>query len=89
MHKLIEPTFEIHVAGYQYLGRGPKVFGDPSGRWMGGNGIFYRCANCGSFMSASAMEYSYCQCRAMSLDVDASRFGSRYGDDNILVYRQR
>lgn len=88
MYDNIEPTFEIHVAGYQYLGRGPKVLGDPSGRWMRDSDIFYRCTNCGSFMPASTEEYYHCLCRAMSLDADVGRFGSTYGDHNIFVYRQ-
>jgi hypothetical protein len=32
-------------------------------------------------------DYFTCECRAMSLDADACRFGSVLGDQNILVYR--
>jgi len=28
-----------------------------------------------------------CECGAMRLDADAGRFGSRLGDENVLVYR--
>jgi hypothetical protein len=30
-----------------------------------------------------------CDCGAMYLDADAGRFGSRLGDENVLVYRRQ
>lgn len=79
----IQPNFDIEVDGYQYLRRGC----DKSG-WSTSPDIYYRCANCGGFMRASLKDYFQCDCKAMSLDFDYGRFGSRYGDDNILVYKK-
>jgi len=52
------------------------------------NVIYYRCANCGSFMQSSIDDYYTCECGAMHLDIGYARFGSNYGDNNILVYRK-
>ena len=40
-------------------------------------------------MSAAHDDYFACRCGAMRLDIDAGRFGSRQGDENILVYRRK
>jgi hypothetical protein len=39
-------------------------------------------------MHASHEDYFHCECGAMFLDWDYGRFGSRLGDDAILVYRR-
>ncbi len=39
-------------------------------------------------MPASFNDYYNCKCKAMHLDIDAGRFGSNYGDDNILRYEK-
>jgi hypothetical protein len=39
-------------------------------------------------MRATHHGYFACSCKAMHLDWDAGRFGSSYGDENILVYRK-
>jgi hypothetical protein len=38
-------------------------------------------------MCAAHNDYFSSRCGAMRLDFDAGRFGSRHGDENILVYR--
>lgn len=86
MNDLIEPNFEIEVNGKEYIGRGSQVI-EPSEAWVREKNIFYRCAQCGSFMQASFNDYYSCECNAMSLDVDYGRFGSTLGDQNILVYK--
>jgi hypothetical protein len=83
LKELIQPKFEIEVKGYQFVRRGC----DKSG-WSTRSDIYYRCANCGGFMKGSLRESYQCDCKAMSLDFDFGRFGSRYGDDNILTYRK-
>ncbi|QMV41318.1 hypothetical protein [Cohnella cholangitidis] len=80
--KDIIPNFDIEIIGYQYLRRGC----DKSG-WSTGTDIFYRCANCGGFMRAAKDDFQ-CDCKAMTLDYGYGRFGSRYGDNNILVYKK-
>jgi hypothetical protein len=82
----IEPNFELQVDGFVFLGRGSTcVDGTPG--WKRDSRLFYRCVTCGTFMQASTNDYFNCDCKAMSLDIDAGRFGSRYGDINILVYK--
>ena len=39
-------------------------------------------------MSADHDDYFNCECGAMHLDIGYGRFGSRFGDRNILVYRK-
>lgn len=85
MTEIISPDFNIDVKGYIYLGRGPSV--NYKG-WSRRNGVYYRCAKCGFFMEASNKDYLNCKCGAMSLDIDTGRFGSWYGDENILVYKK-
>lgn len=77
----IAPPQGENVDGYKYLGRGPGGSG-----WNRSPRFAYRCAKCGDIMPASFNDYYDCTCRAMSLDKDAGRFGSNYGDENILRY---
>lgn len=86
MHEPIEPTSGLPVAGYEFLGRGPRAAG--SGGWARSGDLAYRCAKCGTMMRADRDDYFDCECGAMHLDADAGRFGSRLGDQNILVYRR-
>jgi hypothetical protein len=44
-------------------------------------------AECGTTMPASHDDYFSCSCGSMHLDVGYGRFGSRRGDQNILVDR--
>lgn len=68
-----------------FLGPGP-----PSTRgWDRSPDLFYRCSRCGSVMPADFNDYFTCTCGAMSLDIDAGRFGSHFGDKSIEVYRRR
>jgi hypothetical protein len=39
-------------------------------------------------MRADHDDYFTCTCGALHLDIDAGRFGSRFGDANILVYQR-
>jgi len=88
MKKIIKPSFIIDIEDYEYIGRGAKASSGSSG-WNTGTGIYYRCVSCGDFMEASINKYFSCRCGAMSLDYDYGRFGSRFGDNNILVYRKK
>lgn len=85
--KIIEPDFNIELKSYRYLGRGPEA-SDSSGGWNRSNKIVYRCAKCGNIMPASQNDFYKCDCGAMYLDISSARFGSRYGDENILVYKK-
>ena len=87
MSEIIEPNFACAMDGYTFLGRGPSVTG-ASGGWAREPALFYRCAVCGGLMCAAQNDYFTCSCGAMHLDIDAGRFGSRHGDENILVYRK-
>ncbi|WP_127845479.1 hypothetical protein [Psychroflexus aestuariivivens] len=71
----------------KFLGRGPKASGRGMG-WSRNEDIIYKCVNCGSEMLASHNDYWNCECGAIHLDFDAGRFGSKYGDENILVYKK-
>jgi hypothetical protein len=82
----IEPTFPLEMSGFEFLGRGPKAAGASS--WRTVSDIYYRCITCGDLMRADHRGYFSCSCKAMHLDWDAGRFGSSYGDENILVYRK-
>jgi hypothetical protein len=79
----IEPTFLYEVPGYQFVNRG---CGDAG--WSTSSQVAYRCAKCGDLMPADHKQCFNCTCDSMYLDYDYGRFGSRLGDDNILVYRK-
>ena len=85
--KIIESNFVIELEGYEFLGRGSKATG-PGNSWKRDESLFFRCAKCGSLMQSTINEYYKCDCEAMSVDVDYHRFGSVYGDENILVYKK-
>jgi len=81
--KEIEPSFGYQLDGYNYLGRGSG-----GGGWSRRPDLYYRCAQCGDMMQASFDDYFSCNCKAMHVDIDAGRFGSQYGDQNILRYEK-
>jgi hypothetical protein len=81
--KEIEPHFAYEIEGYKYLGRGCGGTG-----WSRQEGLYYRCAKCGDMMPAPFNDYYNCKCSAMHLDIDAGRFGSQFGDQNILRYEK-
>lgn len=85
MNKLIKLEFELDIEGLRFLGRGSTASSFIPG-WSRSESIVYRCANCGDILSASYNDYWNCKCNAMYIDIDAGRFGSRFGDNNILVY---
>ena len=87
MSKLIQPKFDLNINGMKFLGRGPKASGKGIG-WSRNENIVYKCVDCGSEMLASHNDYWNCECGAIHLDFDAGRFGSNYGDENILVYKK-
>ena len=81
----LQPSFPIELDGCEYLGRGPEVSGGSAG-WSRSSGILYRCVDCGDTMVAANDRDFSCTCGQMFVDRDAGRFGSRLGDENILVY---
>ncbi len=81
--KNIEPSFGYELDGYLYLGRGTG-----GGGWRRSKYFYYRCAICGDMMCGAMDDYFNCECKAMHLDIDAGRFGSDYGDRNILRYQK-
>jgi hypothetical protein len=83
----VEPAFPVEVPGFDFLGRGPTATG-ASGGWQGASDIYYRCVSCGELMCSTLRGYFSCYCKAMHCDWDAGRFGSSYGDKNVLVYRK-
>src|SRR5579885_2538884 len=83
MPKTIEPNFAYELDGYLYLGRGTG-----GGGWSRSKCFYYRCAQCGDMMRGDQNDYFSCKCNAMHLDIDAGRFGSTYGDQNILRYQK-
>lgn len=88
MIETIEPKFNIEIKGLKFLGRGSKASGTGAG-WSRSKDIIYKCVVCGSEMSASHNDYWNCKCGAIHLDIHAGRFGSKYGDGNILVYAKK
>ena len=88
MMSAIQPAFKIELQGRGFLGRGPSATGSQRG-WPRTADLYYRCAACGDLMCAAHDDYFSCRCGAMRLDIDAGRFGSRHGDENILVYRKK
>ena len=85
--KIIEPVFPLELEGFKFLGRGPAATGSKNSwpqRWR----LYYRCAKCGSMMYSKTKDYFDCKCGAMHLDIDHGRFGSNFGDQNILVYKK-
>lgn len=86
MDDLLEPQSGLLVEGHDLLGRGPRAAG--SSGWSRDPQLAYRCARCGSMMPADHASNYACECGAMYLDVDAGRFGSRLGDENVLVYEK-
>jgi hypothetical protein len=88
MAQIIQPSFNLELPRHTFLGRGPSASGGQRG-WRRSGHLYYRCAVCGDLMCAAHDDYFDCRCGAMSLDIDAGRFGSNHGDDNILVYRKK
>jgi len=84
---IIEPNFQTNINGFVYKGRGPNATGNNSS-WNRKNELYFVCANCGSMMHSKTNSYFTCECGAMHYDLDAFRFGSKYGDENILVYEK-
>jgi hypothetical protein len=78
---------EDNLKGLEYLGCGPKASSGYVG-WSRQSNIFYKCGHCNSVMQASTHEYFACKCGAMHLDIDAGKFASIHGDNDILVYRK-
>ena len=79
----IEPSFGYELEGFKYVGRGCGP-----GGWSRRADLYYRCAQCGDMMPANHNDYFDCKCKSMYLDIDAGRFGSRCGDQNILSYER-
>jgi hypothetical protein len=80
------PPGGYRLAGHKYLGRGPDATG--SDGWWHLHGHAFRCARCGDHIPVEVVDYFICRCRALSMDPDYFRLGSRLGDANILVYRR-
>jgi len=80
----IEPSFSYELDDYDYIGRGPGSTG-----WSRSSVLAYRCVKCGTVMPADYDDYFNCECGAMHLDIGYCRFGSKFGDNNILVYEKR
>jgi hypothetical protein len=68
------------------LGNGPSATGGAEG-WSMQPTLFFRCVNCGYFMSGDPNAYDECLCGYLTRDRDAVRFGSALGDDAIEVFR--
>ncbi len=84
---LIEPIFDTELEGYRFIGRGPEATGTKPG-WERNDSLHFRCAKCGSIMKSTISNNYSCECGAMFVDADYHRFGSNYGDQNILVYKR-
>ncbi|MGI8469569.1 MAG: hypothetical protein ACR2N3_14070 [Pyrinomonadaceae bacterium] len=70
---------------FTYLGNGPQAtsgFG-----WVMSANLYFKCVGCEYMMSGDSRKSDNCFCGAMSKDVDYGRFGSRFGDEKIEVYR--
>lgn len=70
--------------GFDLVGPGPP---SPKG-WERSPNLAYQCDRCDTFMPADFNDYFSCACGAMTLDFDAGRFGSRFGDQAIRTYRR-
>ena len=86
--EMIEPQFETNITGFNYKGRGPSATGSAEG-WSKNKLLYFVCAKCGSMMPSIIDTYFTCECDAMHHDLDAFRFGSTLGDNNILVYEKQ
>ena len=84
----IKPKFQTDIEGFSYKGRGPSATGSNKG-WNKNKSRYFVCANCGSMLHSIINDYFTCECGAMHHDLDAFRFGSTYGDENILVYEKK
>ena len=69
-----------------HLGTGPSATGG-SGGWSMQPTLYFRCVNCGYYMSGDPDAYDECHCGYLAKDRDAGRFGSALGDDAIEVFR--
>ena len=83
----VEPPFDIALTGYRFLGRGPEATGS-GGDWHRSERLFFRCIKCGTMMPSMQRTNWQCPCESMFVDVDYGRFGSGFGDMNVLVYEQ-
>lgn len=70
----------------RFLGIGPSATGG-SGGWSMQPTLYFRCVNCGYYMSGGPDAYDECLCGYLTKDRDAGRFGSALGDDAIEVFR--
>ena len=75
------------MAGFEYLGDGPKATGSGLG-WRMSALLAARCTSCDYYMSLDADTTDSCTCGALHKDADAGRFGSRLGDQAIEIYRR-
>lgn len=82
MSKNNKLPFDINIDGFKYKRRGCDERG-----WQTHEDIYYRCSECGTLMHSLEKDYN-CSCGAMYLDYDYGRFGSRNGDDEVLVYEK-
>jgi hypothetical protein len=71
------------ISGYEFVRTGTSASG-----WSRTKDLLYVCEKCGASMRADHNDYFNCSCGAMHLDIDAGRFGSKFGDDAILTYRR-
>jgi hypothetical protein len=70
----------------RFLGSGPAATGG-SGGWSMQPTLYFRCVNCGYYMSGDPDVYDECPCGYLTKDRDDGRFGSALGDDAIEVFR--
>jgi hypothetical protein len=83
----IQPAFDIDLPGYRYIGRGPDATGHGGG-WHRSERLFFRCIKCATMMPSVLSENWQCPCGSMDVDADYGRFGSVFGDGNVLVYER-
>jgi hypothetical protein len=70
----------------RHLGNGPSATGGSAG-WSMQPALYFRCVNCGYYMSGDPDAYDECLCGYLTKDRDAGRLGSALGDDAIEVFR--
>ncbi len=79
---MAKATAPLAFPGYEFVQRGTTE------GWSRSPDLLYVCEKCGAGMPADHDDYFDCSCGAMHLDIDAGRFGSRFGDNAILTYRK-
>ena len=84
---IVRKTIDYNGEKYEYLGNGCKATGADAG-WKMSVDLYFRCIECSYLMNGDPLKDDSCLCGSLHKDLGYGRFGSKYGDDAIEVYKR-